>query len=191
MRRTGLAVAVLALVLPTAALAKGASQASISGPGLDKAIIIENEADTPLNPLAIQTGFYAAVFGQTPNPILAGRPNGALGPKYRITWTMPGPNNETHLIRQDVYPYAKGGAVTYMRPGQRFFAAGRTRGGWHQSPVLRQMLVTAGLPSPDLTGSSSGRDWSAPVGLGVIAALFALLAAGVLFRRRTHPAPAA
>ena len=195
MRRTILALAAMALVVPGAALAKGASEAAITGPGLDKAIVITGGEDvgTPLGDLAIQTGFYPAVFGQTPDPMLAGRPAGKLGPKYRITWTMPGPNNETDLIRQDVYPYAKPSPVTYMRPGQRFFTTERTRGGWYQSTVdLKRRLVAAGLPPAGSSGSSSGRDWTAPVGLAAIAAaVIALLGAGIVLRRRAHPAPAA
>ncbi len=195
MKRLIFVLGLVALALPTAALAKGASEAAVTGPGLDKAIVITGGEDvgTPLGDLAIETGFYPAVFGQTPDPMLAGRPGGKLGPKYRITWTMPGPNNETDLIRQDVYPYAKPYPVTYMRPGQRFFTTERTRGGWYQSTVeLKRRLVTAGLPPAGSSGSSSGRDWTAPVSLGVIAtALLVLLAAGLVLRRRTHPAPAA
>ena len=194
MRRTILACAALALMLPTAALAKGASKAEVTGPALDEAIVITGteEPDSPLQALALQAGFYPSVFRQTPDPMLAGRPAGRLGPKYRITWTMPGPNNETDLIRQDVYPYAKGGPVTYTEPGQKFFTTERTRGGWYRSTVeLKRRLVAAGLPGSASSTGSNGRDWTVPVGLGAAAAaLLALLAAGIVLRRRTHPATA-
>ena len=50
------------------------------------------------------------------------------GPRYTITYTMPGPR--TSELRQDVYPYAKPNPVTDTAPGQRYFGSQRTVGGW-------------------------------------------------------------
>src|SRR5919197_2410562 len=137
MTRLFLAPAVLAaaLLIPTAALAKGPSQASISGPGLGKTLKISgSEAPgTTLGQLTVDVGFFPAAFGQEPNPMLPGRPSGKLGPRYTIRYLVPGGGRPGHVqmfhISQDLYPYAAGGAVSYMKPGQRIFDSG-TRGGW-------------------------------------------------------------
>lgn len=208
MRRTILALAAAALALPAVAAAKGPAQASISGPGLEKAIVLEGNGESggnPLGDLVMQTGFFPAAFRQSPDPMSQTRPMGNLSRKYTITWVLPGPTNQTDRLRQDLYPYANGGPVTYMRPGQPFFGTERTRGGWYRAGVqLKHTLIEVGLPaktSPGVTArlpvraaaqASSGRDWTAlvvPAAIGT--ALLTILAAGIVLRRRTHPAPAA
>ena len=91
-----LTVAVAAL-LPTVALGKGASEATIVGPGLDDPITLAGE-DQPggetLMRIAESAGFFPAVFTQSPDPMLDERPTGKLGPEYTVTYVMPGPNNE-------------------------------------------------------------------------------------------------
>src|ERR671923_2979823 len=113
-----LATVALALVLPATASAKGASEATIDGPGISMLTIGKGEQN--LMYLADSAGLFPALFGQSPDPMLSGRPSGKLGPKYVITWVMPGPET-VHRIRQEVYPYAVGGPVTFMAPGQRIF----------------------------------------------------------------------
>jgi hypothetical protein len=99
--------------------------------------------------LAEEAGLFPAVFAEEPDPMLAARPKGELGPKYVITYTVPGPNNETWKIRQNVYPYATPAPITYMEPGQEIFEiVGGTRGGWFQADSrLEETLVSAGLPA--------------------------------------------
>ena len=65
-----------ALVVP-AAFAKGPSTASISGPGLGKTITLAGMGDA--SDLTQNTGFFPAVFGQSPDPMLPGKPTGKLG----------------------------------------------------------------------------------------------------------------
>jgi hypothetical protein len=144
---------------------------------------------TPLGDLTQQAGFFAATFGQQPDPMLPSRPKGKLGPKYTITYTVPGPDNELDKLRQDVYPYAPGGPVTYMEPGQSFFGTERTRGGWFQATSqLKETLVAAGLPSRPTAASSDGTALGTNV-LGALAvALFLVAATAVFLRRRTRPA---
>ena len=120
------------------------------------------------------------------------RPQGDLGPKYTITYTVPGPNNEAWKIRQDVYPYATPAPVTYMPPGQEIFETQGTRGGWFQAePQLKDTLVAAGLPeTAPVAGSSDGNSFpTTAVSLLVFALLF-FSAAAVLLRRRARPAAA-
>jgi hypothetical protein len=198
MKRILFFTAVLALVLPTAAVAKGPSEATMSGPGDGGGISFTGggeEGGTPLGDLTQQSGFFPAVFRQEPNPMLASRPKGDLGLKYTITYTVPGPNNELDKVTQDIYPYASGGPVTYMEPGQTVFGGEKTHGGWYQAPpLLKEVLVEAGLPS--IAPSGSAGDDSAFITAellsGMAAALLLLGAATVIFlRRRERPAAAA
>ena len=181
MNRFSLALAAVAaaLLVPAAALAKGPSQATISGPGLGNVKFSGGEVEgSPLMQFAEHTGFFPAVFTQQPDPMLSGRPHVALGPKYTIRYVVPGPNGGTFRLTQDAYPYAAGGSVTYMKPGQRVFAF-TTRGGWYRDPALKQTLVERGLPARAPKASSSGRKLAFLVGapvallLGGGAALFA------------------
>jgi hypothetical protein len=158
MKRVLLIPVVAALALPAAALGKGPSAASIDGPGSGGGITFTGccTPESPTMTLAEQAGFFPAVFAEEPNPMLA-RPKGELGPKYLITYTVPGPNNETWKIQQDAYPYANPGPVTYMKPGQKVFEiVGGARGGWFQADSrLKKTLVSAGLPA-DAPAPSSG-----------------------------------
>jgi len=150
MRRYLVAAALVALVLPTLAAAKGPSSASISGPGLDGPLTIGGngeETGTALGTLTMASGFFEQVFGQSPDPTFTTRPRGTLGPRYRIVYVVPGQEVRSRIV-QHVYPYAKPVAVTHMRPGQRFWEVNSTHGGWFRAGVaLRRMLVQAGLPA--------------------------------------------
>ena len=186
------ALAVLALVLPAAALAKGPAAATMEGPGLAGPTSFSgDEGGGPLGNLVNATGWFPAVFGQEPDPLLAGRPAGDLGPRYTITYLVPGGEPEPDTILQDVYPYADGGPVTYVAAGQAIFDT-TTRGGWFRAtPDLKPILVEAGLP--ETAPGPSGADDRFPI-LAVSGAVLLAVAAGLgvalLARRRTRPAPA-
>ena len=189
MKRILFLLAIAALALPATALAKGPSEAKITGPGLGKAITVtgpESEG-SPLMTFAEQAGFFPAAFGQEPNPMLPGRPKGDLGPKYRIAYKVPGPESDQFQIRQDLYPYASPSGVTYMPPGQKIFGS-TTHGGWYESPLLKDTLVAAGLPrsAPAATaGSSNSAGFFSTGRLGVLVlVLFLAGAASMAMRRR-------
>jgi hypothetical protein len=194
------AVALAALCLAGAAFAKGASQATITGPGLDKPIVLKSDTGTgdpslgsKIGMLANETGFFAAVFGQQPDPTTRERPKGTLGPKYHVAFVMPGPNNDDAIIGQDVYPYATPYPLSYTKPGQRFWGTQRTHGGWFGAPQhLRSTLVSAGLPkSPPSTPSDGGSGWLRWVAITItVAAALALLAVVTLVALRRRPGPA-
>jgi hypothetical protein len=189
------AIALAALVLPASALPKGAESASIQGPNLDSAITLggtgEPGGGTPLGQIAEFTGFFPEAFGQSPDPTTNRPPAGDLGPKYTITYVMPGPNGARDNLVQDVYPYATPDPVSYMRPGQSFFDGERTQGGWYVSPVaLKRVLVQVGLP-PTAPRTDTG-SWLDGTALAAIVAAGAILLLGVVgaavLRRRPRPA---
>ena len=188
-----LAIAGVALATGTAQ-AKGPSQARVTGPGLGHALVFggsgEDGGNSPLGRVTEAAGFFPAVFGQVPNPMLADRPHRDLGPRYTITYTVPGPNGTAKEITQDLYPYAHGGPVTYMRPGQRVFPWQRTRGGWFAAVwTLKPALVRAGLPARPPAAGEPGTPtgvWLFAAAGGIVVLLLAATAA--VARRRPRPA---
>ena len=98
--------AVLSVVAAPSAFAKGATQATIKGPGLKKGVLVlrsDNGGDptsgSKLGRLADAAGFFPAVFDQAPDPMLRVRPKGTLGPRYTAEYVMPGPNGTTSTFR--------------------------------------------------------------------------------------------
>lgn len=216
---TALAVAMsiaTALTLATPALAKGTTQARITGPGLTHAIVVSanGEATGPpsrLGMLAWQTGLFAVLFGpgaNIPAPArLAAAPDaGTLGPRYLLIYTVPGvtPSPTSEMvghIRQDLYPWAAGGPVIYTPPGQQGFNGGTVQvAGWFRGrPPLASVLAQIGLPPRaralaaqarrSATAQSAGS--GAPAWLIAPAAVLAVAAlSGVVLwlRRRKPPA---
>ena len=155
MRRNLVAAAVLAgtLTLPSLAAAKGPASASISGPRLDRSLAIQGEGEgmgpgTPLGALVDFGGYFSQMFGQTPDPTQKAQPKGALGPRYKVVYIVPGPNGIESRVVQLLYPYASPVPLTYMKPGLRFWSTERAHGGWFQASVnLKRVLVRAGLPA--------------------------------------------
>ena len=144
----------LAVILAGPAAAKGPSEVTITGPGLAHAIVLGGDAEGNLSSrfgrLVEQTGFFPQVFRQTPDSTSRIRPSGKLGPRYDAVYLVPGPNGTASTVRQQLYPFAAAGPVTYVRPGQVVFPVSgmATHGGWFRSPVaLRRTLVSLGLPA--------------------------------------------
>jgi hypothetical protein len=182
MKRLILAAALAGLLLPAAALAKEPSVASISGPGFEKTLRApenDNFTSTALGRLTDATGFFPAAVGQSPDPMLPGRPAGSLGPRYTTFWTVPVPGH-THRVRQDLYPYAEGGALTYMKPGQPIYES-RTVGGWYRAYGLKQELVRLGLAARPVQDAKSS-SYALFAGIGIPGVL-ALTGAFFLVRR--------
>jgi hypothetical protein len=181
------AVAALAALVSTSALAKGASEAMIAGPGLGGGISMDGEGQAgggQLMQLAEEAGFFPSVFATTPNPMLSKRPAGELGPRYTITYTMPGPNGVRDTLVQDLYPYADPSPVTYTEPGQRYFGTEQTVGGWYvASTTLKDELVAAGLPASAPSTGGSALPWPS-IGVISVAVLTLLAALGAVFLAR-------
>jgi hypothetical protein len=188
---------VVVLLAPTAALAKGASEATITGPGLGDGIRLAGEGDRAggqLMQLAQDAGFFPSIFVTTPNPMLSERPDGTIGPRYTVVYVMPGPNGGVDEIRQDVYPYATPSPVSYVKPGQPYFGTERTVGGWYVAgSTLKDDLVSVGLPATaPPVADDGGREipWGAFGVLALGAALAGLGLVVVRSRRRSDAAPA-
>ena len=63
---TAVIASTLALALPAVAIAKGASEARIQGPGLDQPLVLRGGEQSTLSALAQEAGFFQTVFGQEP-----------------------------------------------------------------------------------------------------------------------------
>lgn len=151
------------ITLATPALAKGPSQASITGPGLAHTIAVSGNGEPgmqgPLAVLAGQTGLFTVLFGadasvpgQASAPLRTPPPNASLGARYTIIYTVPGiapqPGEQYGQIRQDLYPDAAGGPVTYTPSGQDGFGGPLAVTGWlRASPGLTRTLAQLGVPS--------------------------------------------
>lgn len=180
-------VAALAVIAPAAA--KGPSTATLTGPGLDRAIPVRGEGEmgtgTPLGSLVQLGGFFPQMFVEAPDPTTRARPATDLGPRYRVVYRVPGPNGISTVV-QDVYPYAKT-PVTYMSSGQRFWGGQRTHGGWFVAGAgLKATLVGAGLPeSPPASGGSFPWAWTGAGALAVVLLLVLGLRRQSVVRFRT------
>ncbi|MGH2724891.1 MAG: hypothetical protein ACRDI0_11645 [Actinomycetota bacterium] len=74
-----------------------------------------------------------------------------LGPRYVVTYRFE-PSTQDEIVRQELYPHAKGGPVTYTPAGQRLTLqiteeGGPITAGWYRSsPGFFHYLVDQGLP---------------------------------------------
>jgi hypothetical protein len=140
----GLSIAA-AVTLATPAFAKGPSQASITGPGLVRAVVVSGNGEPGeqgrLASLAEQTGLFTVMFGAgagisgaAPARLHSPPPQAALGPRYTLVYTVPGvtprPGQPFGRVRQDLYPGAAGGPLIYTPPGQQGFGGPLPVTGW-------------------------------------------------------------
>ena len=201
------------ITLATPALAKGPSQASITGPGLVHAIAVSGNGEpgmqSPLATLAGQTGLFTVLFGadagvipQTP-ALRTPPPKATLGPRYTIIYTVPGvpqPDQQDGRIRQDLYPDAAGGPVVYTPPGQDGFGGPLAVTGWlRASPGLTRTLARLGVrPRPRAQAAPATSPHAAPAAhqassgplAWLIVSAAAIAAAALAALRRHHRKPA-
>ena len=164
----GAAIAVT-VALATPALAKGTTQASITGPGLAHPVTVSVAAGSEalpgqgdaLSSLADQTGLFTVLFGPSigdvrmpdmPSRLRPPPAAATLGPKYTVTYTVPGitpaPGQASDQIRQYLYPRAAGGPVIYTLPGQQGFGQPLQATGWLRgTPQLTATLTRLGIPA--------------------------------------------
>jgi hypothetical protein len=193
--RTAIAVALCALALPASALAKGPTEATITGPGLARPLTFGGPGalapGEPLEVMSTRGGFFEVAFGTSPGRSVDASPTTHLGPKYQVNYLVPDQFGTKDRIRQDLYPFARGGPVTYTPPGQPFFET-RTVGGWFRADMrLTNTLVAAGLPRPGRSASPPAPDDggpAAPIGLWALVGGLLIAAAALGIRRFGRPA---
>lgn len=181
-------------LMPAAAHAKGPTEVTLTGPGVDTPIDVGFDAKPgeSVSNLADVTGFYGATLGMSPDVNrLEAAPAGDLGPRYDAVYRF-GPDS---FVRQQLYPFARPVAVTYTRPGQRVFISEETKGGWYRAPELKPLLIALGLPAaapapplPVSAGSSSSFP-VVPVVAGATVLALAAIYFGATVRRKTRLAP--
>jgi hypothetical protein len=143
-----------AALVPGVAWAKGAKSATITGPGLEQPVHVGHDprtAPVTVSWLSRVTGLYFTAFRATPSPTQK-RPDGKLGPRYRAEFEMYAAADKTVTFRQDLYPFAAVGFVTYTRPGQAIFGSSAP-GGWYvtsdalgeaESNAATEMMIKLG-----------------------------------------------
>jgi hypothetical protein len=165
-----LAAMALALAVAGPAAAKGAiAEANISGPGLGGGggMRIEAPATDRMWDSGIDVG---GGLDDTRSESISefGLVSADLGPKYLVTYRFDfGPGSQDDLIRQDLYPYAKGGPVTYTPLGQELTGEGMDApitSGWFQAePGFLEFSVENGLPATNpVAAATSGEPAAEP-----------------------------
>jgi hypothetical protein len=167
--RTMLVGVIVALPLAVAAPASAKVPiaivgASITGPGLGTAGGIR--IDSPAADQMWHSGIVNDSKWSSLSEFRVARSD--LGPRYLIVHRVlfvSGPEN--HLLRQELYPYAKGGPVTYTPPGQELLRGGarlRIVAGWYEvSTEFLEFLVGQGLPSRNpLAPAANPAPWTEP-----------------------------
>jgi hypothetical protein len=224
------AAIVVTVALATPALAKGTTQASITGPGLGRPITVSVAAGSEARPeqgdalssLADQTGLFTVLFGPNigdvaipdmPSRLRTPPAAATLGPKYTVTYTVPGttpaPGQARDQIRQYLYPRAAGGPMIYTLQGQQGFGQPLQATGWLRgTPQLTATLTRLGIPAaaslpsapssmasvpaaPALAAAPKPDDTTAPAWLiATIASAAAIVIAGTALWLRRRPRPA-
>src|SRR6185295_432981 len=172
---------------------------------------------------ADQTGLFTVLFGPSsggvsmpdePSRLRTPPAAASLGPKYTVTYTVPGitpaPGQARDQIRQYLYPRAAGGPVIYTLPDQQGFGQPLQATGWLRgTPQLTATLTRLGVPAvaslpaapssmasvpatPALAAAPKPNDTTAPAWLiTTIASAAAIVIAGTTLWRRRRPRPAA
>ena len=170
-------LALVALALPGAALAKGPSRAVIVGPGVTIRVAGDEGGSTPFWNLVEATGWFESAWG--PARLPQEPPAGNLGPRLDITWTVPSSN----VLHQTLYPYAQPDPVTYTPRGQAIYGT-PVEGGWFSGgATLARALAGVGLPSQSHAASPPTKPAEPPragTGSGFPAAAVAMLLAVAL-----------
>ena len=189
MKRFLFLLAAAALALPATAFAKGPSDATITGPGLSKAIKIAGpESDgSAMMDFAEAAGFFPAAFGQTPVVTTSTRPKGDLGPKYSIEYAVPNGGVKPDRLHQDLYPYAKPGRVDVHAGGPADLRHEDARGLVHRHETegdsRRPRAAQVRRPGATSTSADSAGFFSTGKIGAVLLVLFGIGAAAVLTRR--------
>jgi hypothetical protein len=188
---------VVALLMSLPAMGKGGpSQGVITGPGLVEPITLREPGSKTIGAdlanVVQRSGFFHGVFDADPERMH--RPEGDLGPRYTITYSMSLSDRRPGTIVQYAFPFADPVPITYIAPGQPYWANNETVGGWFVAhPGFRHTLISLGVPVPRTPGSTTAVDANTdavPRGgavspwLALAAAVLAIALAAVLLGRR-------
>jgi len=157
---------------------------------LDKPIVVSGYGEPGsvgnVGELADGSGLFLVMFGSNSSDqkLLTEAPTAQLGPKFLLSYRVPDATEAGSTVRQDLYPQAAGGPLTYTEPGQAVFGT-RTSGGWYQTPPsFGRVLVHLGVstsaigqpqPASAPTAQRGGPPAPAPPGLPVAAAVLAVV----------------
>jgi hypothetical protein len=191
------AISTVVIAGPASAKVESITEANITGPGLEGGLRIEAPDTEGLweSGIDVAGGLddtradSVEELGLTPAD---------LGPRYLVTYRFDGGDD---LIRQDLYPYAKGGPVTYTPPGQELTAGVKIPmlAGWYRSSLgFFHYLVDHGLPDrnpvapvatvargEDAAGTAPGAESAPWAGIVVVLVGLAALSLAALAVRRT------
>ncbi|WP_188187681.1 hypothetical protein [Nonomuraea sp. SYSU D8015] len=139
-----LAAVLLPLAIASPATAKLVERGTLTGPGLSRPIEIKPGTaadDRRLNTVRTGTAVNNTLLEGLPDVFSAERPDGRLGPRYRIDWYEPG--DDRPVVVQYVYPYAGERPVVHT-PAQKNVVSP----GWMRAPAyLKSTLRALGLPA--------------------------------------------
>jgi hypothetical protein len=192
------AVGALFLAIAIPATAKPPiTEAQISGPGL-------GGGGLRISGRSAASGMWASgidLFGQLDDAMAdsiaeLGLTAARLGPRYVVVYRFAAGPKPPEIVRQELYPYAMGGPVTYTPPGHRLFGGLIVTTGWYLSSTqFLDYLVDQGLPETNPVGaphreSAPGSAAAARSALWIAAAVAGLVALSVTaqwLRRRVVP----
>ena len=195
-----LTVLAVPVVVAPPAVAKGATDVVVTGPGIDHVSLgfTRDMTDVDVGSLAETSGIYG-IFGDGEFVARPGLTPAELGPRYDLTWYM----GTDVMTTSHVYPFAEGGAWAEVPDGQEAWHVTFEGGWWHAGAALEGQLVELGAEAPadaaaapvvsggptDAGSGSTSSSAASPVpvaGLAGLAALVVLVGVGGwLLRRRT------
>ena len=146
---------VVVLLIGTApAIAKGAGSVEVVGHDVEVGY-----SSFGIVRLERAARFYDSLF-RTDGPVVAA-PAGSRGPRVTLLWSVFSPRGDVP-VRQDLYPWAEAGPMTFIPAGQPFiFVSEPTMGGWFPAAGdLADVLDGLGI---DRESAVSARGFPEPV----------------------------
>lgn len=154
MRRPAvLLLALLPLVLPAPAEAKGATDVVVTGPGIERVHLgyQRSAQGVSFEDLTEATQVYG-IFGDqfTIRPDLTAA---ELGPAYELRWKV----GRDPMMVSRVYPFAEGGAWAFVPRGQETWEVRLEGGWWRGGDELEALMVALGADAaaPYVSGTST------------------------------------
>ena len=182
-----------AMLVMGSAGAKGPTEATLEGPGIDETTLGMRgggEWGTELASI-VETAFFPGVFGPPGVLEIEGEPRGPLRPRYTLTYRVPMRDRVDRVV-QYVYPFADGGGYTFTPKGQPVLGD-ETEGGWIRAPQeLKRVLDDLGVSPPTVSNTTERDRTMSLLAMALAPAAALAIGAGWLIRaRRRRRAPTA